>query len=387
MNSNAILFEPVRFGSVVARNRVVMAPMVTNFATESDEITDRQVSYYAERARGGAGTIVVEASPVRREARISSRQIGSYEDRFLPGLARLAESIRGNGSVVLLQLCHGGPKMWPRPGVPTESVSSIPVREGDIPRELSTTELRQVQDQFVSSARRAKQAGFDGIELHAAHLYLLSASLSPFTNNRTDEYGGSTRNRARLTREILEEIKAEVGSDWPVWVRMHGGESLEPGLGVEECQEIAGVLVEAGADAVHVSAYTLPINKSITSMVRIRVGGAPTKETPPGALLKYAAAIKRAVTVPVIAVGKLDDPALAASAVAEGECDMVALARQLLCDPYWPRKVESGEVAQITHCSYCMTCHTAQQRGKDVRCSQNRNLFGAPSYSRRKAQP
>ena len=116
--------------------------------------------------------------------------------------------------------------------------------------------------------------------------------------------------------------------------------------------------------------------------MRIRVGAAPQKDTPPGPFLEYAAAIKGAVTVPVIAVGKLDDPAVAEMALADGKCDMVALARQLLCDPYWPNKVSSDSEAEIVHCSYCMACHTAQQRGEDVQCSQNRNLFGQPVYAK-----
>ena len=209
------LFQPIEVGGVTAKNRIVMAPMVTNYATDEDEVTERQVSYYAERARGGVGTIVVEASPVSREARISSRQIGSYENRFLPGMALLAGAIRSAGAIAILQLCHGGPKMCPRPGLPTESISSIPVRAVDTPRPLSKEDLRQIRGQFVASAGRAREAGFDGVELHAAHLYLLSASLTPFTNQRTDEYGGSTENRVRLTREVLEEIKAAVGDESP----------------------------------------------------------------------------------------------------------------------------------------------------------------------------
>ncbi len=379
-------FEPlsriIKFGCVTARNRVVMAPMVTNFAGPDDEVTDRQVAYYAERARGGAGTIIVEASPIRRNVRISSRQVGSYDDRQIPGLTRLAQAIKSNGAAAILQLNHGGPKAMPGPGGEAESASPFGIRVGNVPRSLTAGELSRVRRDFVSAASRARKAGFDGVELDGAHLYLLSAFLSPCTNKRTDEYGGSLPNRARLIRDTIEEIKTELGAAWPVWVRIHGCEALEPGLSLEEGQEVAKILERAGADAIHVSAYTLPINKKITGLVIIRVGAIPVKDTPPGPFLGYAAAIKKAVNVPVIAVGKLDDPSLASSAIADGKCDMIALARQLICDPHWSMKVESGRAGEIVHCNYCNSCHTAQQKGEDIRCAQNLNLFGEPVYKR-----
>jgi 2,4-dienoyl-CoA reductase-like NADH-dependent reductase (Old Yellow Enzyme family) len=240
--------------------------------------------------------------------------------------------------------------------------------------------LRQIRKAYVRAASRAKKAGFDGVEVHAAHLYLLSAFLSPYTNQRADEYGGSLTNRTRLLREIVEEMKSALGAHWPIWVRMNACEALEPGLSLGEGQDIARALVESGVDAIHVSAYVLPIDKKITNLVRIRVGAIPLKDSPPGPLLPYAAAIKKAVEVPVIAVGKLDDPQFAANAVNAGKCDLIALGRQLLCDPYWSLKVKNDNLGEIVHCNYCNICHTAQQRGEDVRCTQNLNMFGKPIY-------
>jgi len=375
-----VLFQPVKFASVTSRNRIVMAPMVTNFSNLDEEVTDRQIRYYAERARGGAGTIVVEASNVKPDIRISARQIGSYEDRFIPGLSKLASAIKSQGTVALLQLLHGGPKVLPDQRC--ESASPVGVRMGQVPKQLSSSDLRRIRQAYVRAASRAKKAGFDGVELHAAHLYLLSAFLSPFTNKRTDAYGGSLDNRVRLLREVIEDIKTDLGSSWPIWVRMNACELLQPGLSLEEGLEAAKTMTEAGTDAIHVSAYVLPINKNITSMVNIRVGAIPLKDSPPGPLLKYAAAIKRVVRVPVIGVGKLDDPQLAADAVIDGKCDMIALGRQLICDPYWPSRLEKGQEKEIVHCNYCNTCHTAQQQGKDLRCAKNKNLFGEPIYKR-----
>jgi 2,4-dienoyl-CoA reductase-like NADH-dependent reductase (Old Yellow Enzyme family) len=205
--------------------------------------------------------------------------------------------------------------------------------------------------------------------------------MSPYTNKRTDVYGGNLLNRSRLTKEIVEEIKSEFDGDFLVWVRMNACEALYPGLTLEDGQQIAAILAKAGADVIHVSAYTLPINKEITGKFTLRVGALPHKSTPRGPFLEYAAAIKRAVGVPVIAVGKLDDPELASNALLEEKCDLIALGRQLICDPNWVLKVVKDQQSEIVHCNYCMTCHTAQQRGVEVRCAQNLNLYGAPVYA------
>jgi len=370
-----VLFEPVQFAAIEAKNRIVMAPMVTNFADGDDNVTDHQIDYYTERARGGVGTIVVEAAMIDKGAPISKRQLGIYDDRFIIGLNRLAKAIRGVGALALLQVCHGGPKTLTATGTPTTSVSPIGVRTGEVPAVLTIADLGQVHHGFVDACRRAHQAGFDGVELHAAHFYLLGASISPFTNQRTDDYGGSTANRTRLTREIIQDIKADIGLDFPVWVRINACESMAPGLSLDEGCRVASLLTEAGADAVHVSAYTLPINNKIQVLMNIPVGAIPAYDTPPGPFLDYAAAIKEAIDVPVVAVAKLDDPDLAADAVAEGKCDFIALGRQMICDPDWAQKVKQRQLEKIIHCKYCMTCHTAQQRGEPIRCAQNKNLI------------
>jgi 2,4-dienoyl-CoA reductase-like NADH-dependent reductase (Old Yellow Enzyme family) len=370
-----VLFEPVQFAAIEAKNRIVMAPMVTNFADGDDNVTDHQIDYYTERACGGVGTIVVEAAMVDRGAPISKWQIGIYDDRFITGLSRLVKAIRGAGALALLQVCHGGPKTLPANGTVATSVSPIGVRKGDVPAALTIADLGQVRNGFVAACRRAHQAGFDGVELHGAHFYLLGASISPFTNQRTDDYGGSTANRTRLTREIIQDIKAAIGPDFPVWVRINACESMAPGLSLGEGCRVASLLTEAGADVIHVSAYTLPINKKIQAFMNIPVGAIPVHDTSPGPFLDYAAAIKKAIDVPVVAVAKLDDPHLAAGAVVGGKCDFIALGRQMICDPHWAQKVKQRQLEKIIHCKYCMTCHTAQQRGEPIRCAQKENLF------------
>ncbi|MBW1699450.1 MAG: NADH:flavin oxidoreductase [Deltaproteobacteria bacterium] len=413
MNSDAInqsrlsLFEELRSSNVTFRNRVVMAPMVTNFATADNEITDRQVSYYAERARGGVGTVIVEAAVIHPSVRAFERQVGVYDKRLIPGLSRLASAIRQEGAVALIQLHHAGPKIKTELGLQPVSASSVQIRQGDMPRQLSIMELDQIRKDFTAAARLVFQAGFNGVELHAAHLYLLSAFISPYTNRRDDAYGGDITSRTRLVREIIEDIKESVGSDFLLWVRINGCEALNPGLSVEESAQAAAMLSEAGADAIHVSAYTIAIDSKvktgltipvvglwpqlsseqfIDSKVKtgltIPVGSGPCRDTPSGPFLDYAKAIKQAVGIPVVAVGKLDAPAVASEAMTEGKCDMIALGRQLLCDPYWAEKVKDAREGQIVHCNYCNTCHKALHEGKEILCAQNLNLYGKPKYKR-----
>ena len=179
------MFTPITFGGVTARNRMVMAPMVTNFATPENEITDRQITYYAERALGGVGTIVVEASVIHQRARAFERQVGVYDDRLLPGLSRLADAIRANRAVAIMQIHHAGPKINLQIGLEPVSVSPVMIREGAAARQLSPDELDQVRRDFVAAARRARRAGFDGVEstLYMPHvspcLYTKSVNVPP----------------------------------------------------------------------------------------------------------------------------------------------------------------------------------------------------------------
>ncbi len=374
------ILTPIQFAGMTAQNRAVMAPMVTNFATPENKVSDKQITYYAERAKGGIGTIIVEAAAVHAGARAFLQQVGIYGDHLIDGLEKLSGEIRASGAVSLIQLHHAGPKVNTDIGLEAVSVSTVKIREGLVPRQLTSDELLSARDDFVRAAHRAHQAGFDGVELHAAHFYLLGASISPYTNNRQDIYGGNIENRTRLTREIIQDIKSEIGSDFAVWVRINGCEALDRGLSVDESGQVAAILEAAGADAIHVSAYTIPVNKSIKTKLHISVAASPGKDTPPGPFLDYAKSVKERVRIPVVAVGKLDDPSLAESALRDGKCDMVALGRQLLCDPYWISKVRGKRETEIIHCKYCESCHRAIHKGEPIICAQNLNLHGVPAY-------
>ncbi len=369
---DSALAQPISLGPVKLRNRIVLAPITSNYADPGGYVTDKTLGFYEERAKGGVAGIIFEATGIMPRNRLTPLQHGLYDDSFIPGLKEVTRRVHDHGAAIFVQLCHGGAKAGSAVnGVRPVSVSEVPVKAADIPRPITDEELARAIQDFADAAVRAREAGFDGVELHAAHFYLLSTFLSGYFNHRTDRYGGSVENRARLTREVIQAVKAAAGRNFPVICRIHGREHLPGGIDEAEAAEIARLLARSGADAIHVSAATLPVNPKIESHYAVKVGGPPTKETPAGCFLDYAAPVKRAVDVPVIAVGKLNDPAVADQAVREGITDLVAIARGLIADPYLPRKVLEGRPEDIVRCTDCLTCHTTIQTGRVMGCGTN----------------
>lgn len=373
MNTNSLaLARPLAIGRLVLRNRILMAPITTNYGDERGYATDRTLSFYGERAAGGAAAIVFEALSVNGRARLCVREHGLHDDSFIPRLTEVTESVHAHGGRLIAQLCHAGPKASATiNGVQAVSASAVPVKTADPPRPISREEIARVIEDFAAAAVRARDAGFDGVELHACHFYLLSSFLSGYLNRRTDEYGGSVENRARLTCEVLRAVKARSGADFPVVCRIHGREKLPGGIDEAEAGQIGTLLEQAGADALHVSGATVPVNPKVTSLYAIPVGSIPNEATPHGCYLGCAARVKEAVRVPVIAVGKLNDPVLAEAAVRDGAADAVGIARGLVADPYLPTKVLEGRWDEIVRCTDCLTCHTTTQKQHDMGCSVN----------------
>jgi len=364
------LSRPISLGGVTLRNRLLMAPLTTNYGDERGKVTEKTLGFYEERARGGAGALIFKAVSVNPRTRLVVRQHGLHDDAFLPGLREVTRRVHGHGAAIFVQLCHGGAKAGSAiNGLQPLSASDIPVKVADIPRAMTREEISRAIEDFASAALRAREAGFDGVELHAAHFYLLSAFLSGYLNRRTDEYGGSVENRARLTRQVIQAAKRRAGEDYPVICRIHGREALPGGIDEVEARQISRLLVDAGADALHVSAATLPVNPKLASSYAIQVGGPPTKEVPAGCFLPYASAVKEAAGVPVIAVGKLNQPSVAEGVVRDGIADAVAIGRGLIADPYLSEKILSGRWDEIVRCEDCLVCHTTLQTQRDVNCS------------------
>ncbi len=373
-----ILLTRACIGPVEIKNRIVMPPMTTRTADEEGFVTDDTIAYYMARVRGGTGLITVEMASPEKAGRHRRREIGIYDDRFIPGLTRLVDAIHRGGAKASIQLGHGGGHTrldicGETPIAP--SAIAHPVYETTfetiVPEEMSKARIEQTVVAHVAAARRARQAGFDCVEVHAAHGYLISQFHAPFENRRTDEYGGSLENRARFGLEVLRAVKAAV-PDLGVVYRLSVEDYFDGGLPFREGKQIALWAAQAGADALHITAghyRSLPSAQIVL----------PPMAFPDATFLHFAAEVKKSVAVPVIAVGRLGDPATAKAAVADGKTDFIALGRSLIADPQWVEKVTRGE--PIRRCLACNTCINEMRGGARIGCVVNsaagrETLFG-----------
>ena len=361
------LLTPGRIGAVEIRNRIVMPPMTTRLSDEAGHVTDDTIAYYMARVRGGVGLITVEMASPSRAGRHRKRELGIYDDRFLPGLTRLTQEIHAGGAKASIQLGHGGGHT--RVDICGETPlapSAIPhpvfevTNETIVPKAMTLDDIRQTTAAFAAAAARAEQAGFDVVEIHAAHGYLISQFLTPFENRRNDQYGGALENRARFGLDILRAVKAAVKI--PVIFRISVDDYFPDGMPEADGITVAVWAAQAGADALHIAAGHY---RSLPSAARM----IPPMEYPDATFLAYAAAVKKQVTVPVIAVGRLGDPAVATDAVASGKADFVSLGRTLIADPEWVNKLARGE--PIRRCLACNTCVNEMRGGTQLRCVVN----------------
>ncbi len=382
------LFEPGRIGDLAVKNRLVMAPMGTYSCDEDGFITEKVLRYYGARADGGVGLIIVQAAAVA-EGGSSPRGMSLYDDRYVPGMKELARVIHSGGAKAVIQLNHLGRTMAEiRKGhrkpesIDVMAPSSVPcVRVDTVPREMSWQDMQLLLNAFVDSCRRAKEAGFDGAEIHAAHGHLLHSFLSPFTNRRSDQYGGSLENRARLICEILDAVRRRFAPDFALIVRVSGTELMEGGIQIEDVVFQAPLFVKAGADAIHVTACDADYPIWLV----------PSYLEPDGAMVHLAEAVKKAVAVPVIAVGKIGDPLLAERILEEGKADFVAMGRPLFADPELPNKAREGRLEDINRCIFCNNCFmTVLVGGKlsSISCTVNPSLLAeADSVLKPTARP
>jgi 2,4-dienoyl-CoA reductase-like NADH-dependent reductase (Old Yellow Enzyme family) len=313
--------------------------MLVYLTTDDGGVTDLTLEHYRQRARG-VGLVIVELSTVTYAGRAWIAEMGAYRDELVPGLRRLAETIRGEGAKVVIQIGHGGPRGLNNfeLGLPISPLlpagpSAVPLPGSNVyPRALSTEEVEEIVVAFGDAAERAVEAGFDGVEVHGAHGYLNHGFVSPYTNRRTDKYGGSRESRMRLPVEIVEEIRRRVGSDYPVMYRLGAFDGVEGGLTVEDAQDVARALVEAGVDGMEVSGgYGRP---SAPMPNRPRRPSRPVRPRQ-GFMIPKAAKIQQAVDVPVVGVGGVTEPEYADQIVREGRVSMVGVGRGMLTDPQW----------------------------------------------------
>jgi 2,4-dienoyl-CoA reductase-like NADH-dependent reductase (Old Yellow Enzyme family)/thioredoxin reductase len=363
--TESLLFQPVRIGSLEVKNRIVASPMQTNFGTENGAVTERLVAYLAARARGGVGLIIVEHAVVEwPRGKNSPMPLNISHERFVPALADIVEVVKAHGARVALEIDHGGRQssLIATEGTPLISASDVAFPpSGTIPRPMTRDEIAEMVVRFGNAAYRARTAGFDAVELHAGHGYLVSSFLSPYTNHRTDEYGGNLENRMRFVLEMVAECRRRVGPDYPLLCRLNGSDYMDGGLTSEETVQIAQALEAAGVDAIDVSA----------GFYESREATFPPMQAEPGCLVPLAAAIKKAVHVPVIAVGKINSPELAEQVLREGHADLVAFGRALLADPDLPRKTAAGQTEDIRPCIYTNGCLHRIRGPLRVACTVN----------------
>ncbi len=357
-----MLFEPVRINGMEVKNRIYMPAMHMNMA-QNYFVPDAMVDFYAERAKGGTGMIAVGFASVDENS-AGPTNIGAHSDDYLPGLKKLSDAIKENGARSVAQINHGGRNIhsFLLGGKPAVAPSPVPSRlTRETPRELTLEEIRRIISRFAEAATRVKRAGFDGVEVLSGTGYLISNFLSPFTNLRTDDYGGSLENRMRFGVEVMTAIRTAVGKDYPVLFRMNGNDFVEGGQGRKELIQYAKALAHAGVDGlcINVGWHEARVPQIVASVPRAAFG-------------YMARGIKEAVSVPVIASHRINDPGIARELLNDGLCDMVAMGRPLIADPELVKKIQSGRENEIIHCIACAQgCFDHLQTGKPVECLCN----------------
>lgn len=375
------LLSPIKIRNVEFGNRAVMPPMGTNLGNDDGTVSDALLAYIRRQARSGVGLVISEITAVHPSGLVSPNHLGAYDDRFIPGLIHYAGAVHEAGGKAAMQLHHAGREslfmLMQGEAIGPSAIPSVVYRQA--PREMTVEEIHEIVQAFGRAARRACEAGFDAVEVHGAHGYLLTQFLSELSNQRNDEYGGSLANRARFVTEVLRAVRANVGGDFPVSLRISAEECIKGGYSVEDIRSILPQLVAAGADIIHASLGTHGTPAGITS--------APP-EYEPGFNAWRARKVKEAVDVPVIAVGRFTDPALADEVIARGDADMVAFGRQQLADPDFLLKASEGRTKEIRTCIGCnQGCieRLMLEPGSSIRCAINPETGQELNYPREPA--
>lgn len=383
------LLSPGKLGPIDLRNRIILSPMGDNFSDPEGFCTEQLQAYYEARAAGGAGLIIMGSVSIAfPHGTAEPYQCAVSDDKYIPGLAKLAERVHKHGAKIAMQIQHGGKvaardlaegrDLWV-PSMPrmikNDIMSALTKEElstfissqrrdsNPVIRVMDKDDIAQMIEWFAAAAERAERAGFDGVEIHAAHNYIIAGFLSPYHNQRDDEYGGSFENRVRFMREVIQAVRARVSPNFGVWVRIDAYEMhTEGGITLEEAKKVAQIADEEGMHAIAVSAYaSIHRGSNFTD--------APLVQKPAG-YLDWAAQIKSVVNTPVIALGRIE-PEVGNKAIADGDCDFIAMGRKLLADPGLPNKLIAGKPETIRPCIYCYVCVSQIFINERIKCAAN----------------
>ena len=389
MAESSCLFEPFKLGHIELKNRIAMAPVGTGYCTHDGYVTDQNIAFYVARSKGGTGLIIVEQTLATDKYATSAGIFGLWSDTQIRGMNQLVEAIHSFGAKVVVQLSPGlgrqtssrsdakevvAPSSLPyfipeknRSAyiIPRSSKGLVALLMGPIPRELTITEIVELEQLFVRAATRAQRAGFDGIEIHGAHGYLVAQFVSPLSNNRNDLYGGSLANRLRFPLNLITLTRKALGEAFVIGYRISGDEHVEGGLTLNETTVIVSELAKAGLDYIHLSSGRREAMKWVH----------PPKE---GMMIGEAERIKRAIEIPVICPN-IYNPEVATQTILEKKADLVSMGRQLLADPEWPNKVKEDKYENVRKCTRCGECVKRLYSGWKIACPVNRTL-GSECY-------
>ena len=372
------IFEPMTIRRMTVKNRIVMTPMGTNYGEQNGEMSFLHINYYEQRAKGGTGLLIVEnASVDSPQGSNGTTQLRIDLDNYIPRLFKLCESVHKHGACIAIQINHAGASaMSSRIGMQPVSASDVPSKAGgEIPRPLEKEEILHIVKKYGEAAKRAQICGFDAVEIHAGHSYLISQFLSPITNKRTDEFGGSAENRARFAKLVIEEVRKQVGPFFPIFVRISADELMEGGNTLEDTLEYLQYF-EKEVDVFDVSCG---LNGSIQYQI-------DANYLPDGWRSYMAKAVKEKYGKPCMTVGNIRDPKVAEDILARGDADFIGMGRGLIADPEWVNKVEFGNECDIRKCISCNIGCAGHRIGlnQPIRCTVNPAVNTGEDYMKQK---
>ena len=370
------IFEPMTIRRMTVKNRIVMTPMGTNYGEQNGEMSFLHINYYEQRAKGGTGLLIVEnASVDSPQGSNGTTQLRIDHDNYLPRLFKFCETIHRYGTKLAIQINHAGASaVSSRINMQPVSASDVPSKEGgEIPRPLSKDEILHIVKKYGEAAKRAQTAGFDAVEIHAGHSYLISQFLSPITNKRTDEFGGSVENRTRFCRMVIDEVRKQVGPFFPIMLRLSADELMEGGNTLEDTLEYLDYLQEE----VDIFDVSCGLNGSIQYQI-------DANYLPDGWRSYMAKAVKEKFNKPCISMGNVRDPKVAERILADGDADLIGMGRGLIADPAWVNKVATGHECDLRKCISCNVGCAGNRIGvnRPIRCTVNPSVLEGDVYKK-----